>query len=305
MIKTNRRGNFQTCPYILFLVVLFLLVAGCKAPFEGEGAVTKKEVVEVVKVSIQPKYSLSIMSKSYSPIIRYLSEETGYKIRLVSALSYSSYFHTLEANQVDIAFQNPLAYVILQKTRGAYPLVKMIEFYGIDQYRGMIITHQESGIEKIEELKGKKVAVASRKALGGYLGQALLCQENGIDDVEKELSIVSMRTQDDVVFSVYRQNVDAGFVREDALREVRGRIDLGKIKFVEHTDYFPAWCVTAFRSTKPEVAEKIKKALLKLDVKTPKQRDILEAMGVAGFIEAKDSDYKVVRDMMDKLNIPY
>jgi ABC-type phosphate/phosphonate transport system substrate-binding protein len=40
-------------------------------------------------------------------------------------------------------------------------------------------------------------------------------------------------------------------------------------------------------------------------VKTPKQRDILEAMGVAGFIEAKDSDYKVVRDMMDKLNIPY
>lgn len=304
MIKTNRRGKFQTCPYILLLVLL-LLVAGCKAPSEEGEAVAKREVVKVVKVSIQPKYSLSIMSKNYSPIIRYLSEETGYKIRLVSALSYNSYFYTLEANQVDIAFQNPLAYVILHKTRGAYPLVRTIEFYGSDKYRGMIITHKESGIEKIEELKGKKVAVASRKALGGYLSQALLCQENGIDDVEKELSIVLMRTQDDVIFSVYRQKVDAGFVREDALREVRGRIDLEKIKFVEYTDYSPTWCVAAFRNTKPEVAEKIKNALLKLDVKIPKQRDILEAMGATSFIEAKDLDYKVVRDMMAKLDIPY
>jgi ABC-type phosphate/phosphonate transport system substrate-binding protein len=94
-------------------------------------------------------------------------------------------------------------------------------------------------------------------------------------------------------------------VREDALREVRGRIDLEKIKFVEYTDYFPTWCVTAFRNTRPEVAEKIKNALLKLDVKIPKQRDILEAMGATSFIEAKDLDYKVVRDMMDKLDIPY
>ncbi|MBM3235220.1 phosphate/phosphite/phosphonate ABC transporter substrate-binding protein [Candidatus Poribacteria bacterium] len=294
---------FVNRAYIL-LVVLFLSVAGCKASHEGEEAVVE-EKIEVVKVSIQPKYSLSIMSKNYSPIIRYLSAETGYKIRLVSALSYNSYFYTLEANQVDIAFQNPLAYVILHKTRGAYPLVKTVEFYGGDKYRGMIITHQESGIEKIKELQGKKVAVASRRALGGYLGQALLCQENGIDEVEKELSIVLMRTQDDVIFSVYRQKVDAGFVREDALQEVRGRIDLGKIKFVEYTDYFPTWCVTAFRNTRPEVAEKIKNALLKLDVKIPQQKDILEAMGATSFIEANDLDYKVVREMMDKLDIPY
>ena len=275
--------------FVIFLLLVW--VVGCKPPAEGEESVAKKETVEVVKLSIQPKYSISIMSKKYSPIIRYLSEETGYKIRLVSALSYSSYFHALEANQVDIAFQNPLAYIILHKTRGAYPLVKM-KYNGIDKYRGMIITHKESGIENIEELKGKKIAVASRKALCGYLGQARLCRESGID-VERELSIVLMQTQDDVILNVYRQKVDAGFVSEDAMLEVKGRIDLGEIKIVEYTDYFPTWCVAAFRNTKPEVAEKIKKALLKLDVEISKQRDILEAMGVAGFIEAKDSDYKL------------
>ncbi|MBC8521593.1 MAG: phosphate/phosphite/phosphonate ABC transporter substrate-binding protein [Methanomicrobia archaeon] len=296
---------------ILLLVVLLLLVAaaGCKAPPEGEETVAKEEVVEVVKVSIQPRYSLSIMSKKYSPIIDYLSKETGYKIRLVSALSYSysSYFHTLEANQVDIAFQNPLAYVILRKTRGAYPLVK-VKMLSTDkaEYRGMIITHKESGIEEIEELTEKKVAVASRRALCGYLGQARLCRENSID-VEKELSVVLMRTQDDVILSVYRQNVDAGFVREDALSEVEDALPEVKERIHKfgYTDYFPTWCVTAFRNTRPEVAEKIKKALLKLDVKIPKQRDILEAMGVAGFTEAFDLDYEPIRKIMKELDIPY
>ena len=270
-------------PIILPLVVFLLLlwVASCKNASE-----------EVVKLSIQPKYSLNIMSKKYSPMIHYLSEETGYKIRLVSALSYSSYFHVLEANQVDIAFQNPLAYIILHKTRDAYPLVKTVGFDGMDKYRGIIITHKDNGIETINDLKGKEVAIASRRALGGYLGQAHLCRENGID-VEKELSIVLMQTQDDVILNVYRQKVDAGFVSEDALPEVKEKIDLGEIKIVEHTDYFPTWCVAAFRNTKPEVAEKIKKALLKLDSEIPQQRNILEAMGGIGFTEANDSDYKL------------
>ena len=278
---------------ILSLVVFLLLVwvASCKNA--SEEVVTKGRIVEeVVKLSIQPKYSLNIMSKKYSPIIRYLSEETGYKIRLVSALSYSSYFQVLEANQVDIAFQNPIAYIILRKTREAYPLVKIVEFDGLDKYRGTIITHQESGIKTIKELKGKNIAIASQRALCGYIGQVQLCQENGID-IEKDTSIVLMRTQDDVILSVYRQEVDAGFVSEDALPEVGKKIDLGAINIVGYTDYFPTWCVAAFRNTKPEVAEKIKKALLKLDPNIPEQRDILEAMGGVGFVEAKDSDYNL------------
>ena len=80
---------------------------------------------------------------------------------------------------------------------------------------------------------------------------------------------------------------------EDALPEVGKKIDLGAINIVGYTDYFPTWCVAAFRNTKPEVAEKIKKALLKLDPNIPEQRDILEAMGGVGFVEAKDSDYNL------------
>jgi len=284
-------------PLFIFINLL-VLIPGCIAPSPP------KPGKEVVKISVQPVYSLHIMSQKYRSLFSYLSSKTGYDVRAVSAMNYDNYPATLEANQVHIGIQNPLAYITLVKTRGAYPLVKMVHPDGTTSYRGVIITRQDSGIKQIKDLKGKKVAVASREAVGGFLGQALICKQNSID-VDKDLRIFLLGSQDAVLYDVYQGKAEAGFVREDALPLLSDKIELTKLNIIAYTDYFPTWCVTAFGNTAPEVAANIAKSLLNLDPAKSEEREILEAIGIAGFAQASDADYNIVRKAMDDLNTPY
>jgi len=287
--------------FLAGLIILFILmIVGCSHQIPKE----KPESTIKVKISVLPAYSLPLMTQRFIPLVNYLAETTGYKMEYVSSLSYETYLTTLESAQVDIGFQNPLFYIILSKTKGAYPLVKAIDFNGNSGYRGVIITHVESDIETIIDLKNKKVMAASKKSIGGYFAQASLCIQNGINP-EKDLQLILAKSQDDVLFKVYQKKIDAGFIREDALRAVKDKIDLNKIKVVAHTEYFPNWCFTAFSYTDKDVASKIKWALLKLNKNNPDHYKILEIAEISGFIEAHDTDYDIIRKKVEILKIPY
>ena len=280
------------------IVSLLVLLSGCIAP------APPKPGKKLVKISVQPIYSLHVMSQKYSPLFRYLADETGYDIRVVSAMSYDNYLPTLEANQVHLGIQNPLAYITLVKTRGAHPLAKMVELNGNTLYRGIIIARKDSGIQKIEDLRGQTAAAASRRAIGGFFAQAYHCRQHGLD-VNKDLRLFFLDTQDGVVNAVYQGKVKVGFVREDALAPLKDRIDLNAITAIAHTDYYPTWCVAAFAETPPEVEREITRALLNLDPEKPEHRGILKAIGIAGFQEASDLDYDILRKAMDGLSLPY
>lgn len=295
-VLSRKRGKFLAGLIIPFI----MMIAGCGHQIPTEKTEAKKKV----KASVLPTYSLPLMTQRFIPLANYLSETTGYKIEYVSSLSYEAYLTTLEGAHVDIGYQNPLLYIILAKTKGAYPLVKAIDFRGNSEYRGVVITHIKSGIETITSLRGKKVMAVSRKAIGGYLAQACLCIQNGIDP-EKDLTVILAKSQDEVISKVYRQKVDAGFIREDVLLALKDEIDLNKIKIVAYTEYFPNWCFAAFSYTDKDVAEKIKQALLKLNKNNPDHYKILEKAGVGGFIETCDTDYDIIRRKAEILKIPY
>lgn len=279
---------------------LIMMIAGC----DHQIPPGKTEVKKKVKVCFLPTYSLPLMTERFVPLVNYLSEATGYKIEYVSSLSYGGYLTTLESAQVDIGYQSPFFYIILAKTKGAYPLVKAIDSNGNPEYRGVIITHIKSGIETITSLRGKKIMAVSRKAIGGYLAQASLCVQNGIDP-EKDLSVILAKSQDEVISKVYRQKVDAGFVREGALRAVKDKIDLNKIRIIAYTEYFPNWCFAAFSHTDKDIAEKIRQVLLKLNKNNPDHYKILEQAETSGFVEASDTDYDIIRRKAEILKIPY
>jgi len=281
------------------IIPFFIMIAGCSHQIP-----TEKSEVKKVKISILPIYSLPLMTQRFIPLINYLSETTGYKIEYVSTLSYETYLVTLESVKVDIGYQNPFIYVILAKTKRAWPLVKAIDFNGYSGSRGIIITHISSGIKNILNLRGKKVMVNSRKDECGYIAQASLCMQNGLNP-EKDLIVILARNQDEVISKVYQQKVDAGFVREDILSAVKDKMDLKKIKIIAYTESFPNWCFAAFSHTNRDVAEKIKQALLKLNKNNPDHYKILEKAKISGFVEASDIDYEIIREKAKMLKVPF
>jgi len=286
--------------FMLWLASVSLTVglAGCAHEVAGP------ERPRVVRIAIQPVYSLAVMSGKYRPLIDYLSEETGYRMEQVSSLSQTNYLSAIEGAQADIAFLNPLLYLQAAKTKGAYPLARVINRDGTDRYRGVIIARADSGISSLQDLRGCVAMTSSRRGVAGYLAQYQLLRENSIDP-DRDLTVVVARTQDEVLRSVFERKVKVGFVREDALTTGGPAIDPRQMRIIAHTEFFPTWCFVAFKTTDPAVAEAVRQALLSLDAQDAKHRRILEQAGAAGFVAASDADYDSVRRIVAELDLPY
>jgi phosphonate transport system substrate-binding protein len=274
-----------------------LLVAGCRVPILPEAK-------QSVRIAVLPAYSLEIMTKKYLPFMEYLSRETGLKVEYVSSLSYSDYLGVVEGSRVDFGLQNALIFQILRKTRSAYPVVQALGPKGSPMERGVIVTHANSGIQTIDQLKAKRILTTSKRALAGYLAQADRLREAGIDP-ERDLRVILGGRQDEVLLKILLgEKADAAFIREDVLEAVRGRVDLTRIRIIGYTEYVPTWCLAAFRETDSAVAAKVRKALLNLTTANPEHLRILEGIGATGFIPADPERYEKVLQMAAALRLP-
>jgi len=236
--------------------------------------------------------------------------EPTYDVRYISAVGYSSFLSAVEQSNAEFAFVNPVAYVSLHKTRGAYPLVvtQAPDFAGgppLATYRGVILARADSGIANIADLRGKIIASGPQMAVAGYIAPVAVCQRHGLN-VSQQATVVTCPTQEDVLKRLQGGKADAGFVREGIWREALASGPEGaKLKPVAYTESYPGWCICAMGDTDPAVAQMVKRALLELDWDNPNHKTTLRASGLHGFVEANDEQYDIVRRVLAEIGVPY
>ncbi len=242
-----------------------------------------------VKVAILPLYSAITLFERFDPLMRYLSAKTGYEFKLVIPRDFEDFFSTVERGEVQFTYSNPYIYIQLADKGYLSAFANTILQESGDIFRGIIITHRDSPIRTIEDLKGRRVMVVSYKSAGGFLAQKLLLNEKGID-VFKDLRLTEGKRQEEVILNVYRRNVDAGFVRESALDVLKEELDLGRIRVIVRTPYIANWPFAASRNADKEVVETVRKGLLEL-----RDSRVLSAANVVSFKAASDGDFDELR----------
>jgi phosphate/phosphite/phosphonate ABC transporter binding protein len=247
-----------------------------------------------VKVAILPLYSAITLFDRFDPLMRYLSRKTGYEFKLVIPKDFEDFFDIVKQGKVEFSYSNPYIYIQLADKGFLRAFANTILQQTGDIFRGIIITHKDSTIRTLNDLKGKKVMVVSYKSAGGFLAQKLFLYENNID-VSKDLSLIDGKRQEEVILNVYRKNVDAGFVRESALDVLEEEIDLGKIRILAKTPYIANWPFAATKNTDEKMIALIQRTLLEL-----KDGEILRAAHLTGFKPASDKDFDTLREWIHK-----
>lgn len=247
-----------------------------------------------VKVAILPLYSAITLFDRFDPLMRYLSRKTGYEFKLVIPNDFEDFFDIVKQGKVEFSYSNPYIYIQLADKGFLRAFANTILQQTGDIFRGIIITHKDSPIRTLNDLKGKKVMVVSYKSAGGFLAQKLFLYENGID-VFKDLKLIDGKRQEEVILNVYRKNVDAGFVRESALDVLEEEIDLGKIRILAKTPYIANWPFAATKNTDEKMIGLIQRNLLEL-----KDGEILRAARLTGFKPASDKDFDTLREWIHK-----
>ncbi len=249
-----------------------------------------------LKLSMLPRYFPDKLTAMITPLAAYLSKEVGVPVTPILTENFAAYETKIMKGDIAIGYQNPLVYVNVSGRHEV--LATAVKGAGGDRFRGVVITRPDSGISRLMALKGKKVMIVSKTSAGGFLSQKLALKENGLD-VERDciVSVAADNRQENVIISVSIGDVDAGFIRESALHKADDYIMPGSVKVVEETAWLPNWALSVNKSMPQQQKDAIQGALLKLE----SDSTVLKAMNLKSFIAASDSDYDVIRSLIEDI----
>lgn len=254
---------------------------------------------KTIKVAILPLYSPLTIYKRYDPLMRYLSEKTGYEFKLVIPKNFEEFIQIVSQGKVHFSYQNPYVFSIILRKFPIKPLAITVGedctadegICGNEKFRGIIITRKDGNINKIEDLRAKKIMIVSPTSAGGYLSQKLYLEKKGFD-MRKDFKLIDAKRQEKVIIGVYRGEADAGFVREAALSVWSKEVDISKIKILDYGEYLPNWPFAAVNNQNPELTAKVKKIITKIEDVT-----ILNRAKVKAFKEASNEDMELLKKL--------
>jgi phosphonate transport system substrate-binding protein len=263
-----------------------------------------------------PAENSDVVQSRADDLTRILKEKTGLNIKIFIAASYNTLIEAMKSKQIDFGWFPPFAMVKAEVLANAELLLKTVKD-GKDYYYSAIFVREDSGINSIEDLRGKTIAWTQPGSAGGYVFPRADLIKKGIlkDDNDKTYfgNELNAGGHDAVVLSVYNKKVDAGATfANDTLgndgawtRFLKDPAQQKEIKVIYYTSRIPldAFAVRKdFREKNPMVVEKIADAIVGL-YDTPEGKEVLKIMDREKVVRAKNEDYDVVRDAGRILNI--
>jgi len=296
------------------LCLLFLLptLSSCrdgekavKVSLEKRQDIAFRQQLPAITYAYLPQYAHTESFQRHHLLVEYLSEETGLAIRQVFPETFDDHVKMFGQGKIDISFSNPFIYVKLANRFGAKAMARIIEEDGRAEFRGQIIARKDNQtIKSIEDCRGKSWVAVDPSSAGGYLFALGHFVDHGLKVNDfKEVAFAGGR-QENVILGVYAGLYELGSIREGSLDVVKDKIDTSQIKVVANSVWYPGWVYAYSPRLPQEAAEKIKAALLRLDLKNDaRHRTILQAAKCVGLVPSSDRDFDLIRDLSKKVGL--
>jgi phosphonate transport system substrate-binding protein len=195
---------------ILIMFLAFTLVAcgqnDTSKTAEPQYTAKAPEVCKEYVFAIHPLNNPVRLFEIYGPLIDYLNRNIpDAKFRLEASRNYDEFDKKLYARQFDFALPNPYQ-TLNSLSHGYYVIAKMGDDF---KFTGVILVRRDSGINKVIDLKGKKVSYPARTAIAATMMPQYYFQTHGLD-VNRDIENLYVGSQESSIMNVYLGNVAAG-----------------------------------------------------------------------------------------------
>lgn len=236
------------------------------------------------------------LAENVEPVVDYLEERLGTKVEHFAATDYAGVVEALRHGSADVGFMGPLQYVMARKQAGAYPILGEI-YNGEATYHSRIFVRKDSGIDSLEDLRGKTIAFVDPISSSGYMYPLDAFIQAGLlasrDDVEKFFGRTYFAGGDEqAIRAVLNKFVDAAGVGEFAWSLLRGD-ERNQVRWIAESRPIPSHCVVVRKDLSKEHVEAFKKALLELQG-GPNAELLQHLYGVDGYVEVGPETYAEV-----------
>jgi phosphonate transport system substrate-binding protein len=227
-------------------------------------------------------------------------------MRAMVASDYAGVVEALRSRRVDLAFVHPVGYVLANREAGCQILVRDI-WQGKTAYTARFFVRKGTGIERLEDLRGKTIAFVDPASSSGYIYPMVLLIKKGLvrdrDPKTFFKDALFAGTHDAAIQAVLHGRVDAAASFDKAPEvHLKDAAQINKLTVVGETPEIPEAGICSRPGLPPETLARLKQALLA--IKGPEHAAVLKQIyDIDGFVEASDKDYDPVRDALRLMNL--
>jgi len=278
-----------------------------KVDLSKKEQVSLKEDADVITYAYLPQYSHTVSYQRHHLLIEFLRKETGFNIKQIFPDTFDQHMTMVGQGKIDISYSNPFIYIKIAHRYGAQAFARIAEIYNQENFRGQIICRSDNQLIKtIADCLGKSWLAVDSTSAGGYLYPLGHFIDHGIQKTDfSEIAFAPGPggKQEKVVLAVYAGKYDVGTIREGTLNVVADKIDINEIRVIANTRWYPGWVYAARAGIDPKIVEKVRKALLTLDVSQEEHQHILEMADFVRVIPSEDQDFNPIRELAARVGI--
>lgn len=277
----------QKACFIAMLLLAFIARASIAA-----------EEPKILKFGALPYITATELIKKYTPLVDYLSQELNMPVKLSIAKSYKQHIQQAGENELDMTFIGGLPYIKMVKQYGQKRLLVRYEMQNKPYFRSIIFVSNQSSIQSLAELTGKRFAFGNKNSTLSTLVPRYMLQQAGVQ-LDDLASYDHLSTHEDVILGVLLGSCDAGAVAQEVFNEYKEQYQL---RALLPSPAISTHILLASDNLSEVLFKKIQIALLNLDGHTDAD-NILKAINkdMTGFVPVKDSDYDVLRNIVENV----
>jgi ABC-type phosphate/phosphonate transport system substrate-binding protein len=244
-----------------------------------------------------PYLPVDAMERIFAPIAARFSELTGRPVSLRSRPDYERFREQVRQQTYDIVFIQPFDYVSVAADSGYLPVARWVSSSDpADEGNlcALIVARNDSGINTLEDLRGRTVAVPNMDAAVSLLGRDALARRNILVRTNAAGNHLACLQQ------VQVKHAEACITAWPPVKvfEAKNGVEL---KVIHTTEVIPSSLFAVHRRIPKQMRDRIRDELLSWHAGAPYAGAFLERGGWTRLSPAGDEDYNIVRDIWNRL----
>ncbi|MBF0628389.1 MAG: phosphate/phosphite/phosphonate ABC transporter substrate-binding protein [Magnetococcales bacterium] len=250
---------------------------------------------EPIRFGVMPFLSAIDIMERFTPLVDLLEKQLAHPIKLVIPGNFQQLIDDLGEQKLDFVYFGPVPYLHLVKQYGPQPILAMEELAGKPNYHGVIFVRQESDIQKLQDLKGKRFTFGDPDSTMNHtVPRAMLFQAGiSLNDLAEHRFVGNNQN---VVLAVLMGHADAAGIKEDIYNKYQER----GLRVIARSLPVPNLLYVAGRHRPESWVERMRQALTVMH-QTPEGLAALKKIqpDTSALIPATDDTFQELRKFLD------
>ena len=251
------------------------------------------------------------VKEHFSPFVNFVARKLtpagDAKGMVVVAPTAGQMIKLLEEKRVDFYMESPYPTYVINRLGAARLLLRRWKG-GIAEYRSLIFTNKESGITRLEDLRGKIIAFEDSGSTSGYFLPKLFLLKKGFSVTEKsspgakvsasEIGYIFADIDKNMVNLVLQKKIAAGAFSNDDFAHV-DTANKASISILGETESMPRHLVSVRKDLPEPVVKRLKEILLSMHQDTEGQNILKKVDNTTKFDSLPGGEERVRRKLVE------